>query len=148
MSTQRKLFGLCGAALWLAFAAGMAVRAEEPKKEEEAKVPEVCKTCPKKDTAHCPGPEDCDHVKSAPQPDKAELCAKCGEVKGEDKCCKAAGRETCKKCGKFLNSEACKQNGCASRKGCDAKAGCAGCQKARPGKQAPAEKPAKETPPN
>ena len=127
MRTRRVIFGLCGVMGWLALTAGALAGAEEPKKE-----PEVCKTCPKKGTEQCPGPEDCDHVKNAA---KANLCAKCGEVKGCEKCCKAEGREICKKCGMFLNSTACKTS-------------CACSEKPSSEKNAPAKKPAKAPPPN
>ena len=43
---------------------------------------------------------------------KVELCAKCGEVKGSDKCCKE-GVAKCPKCGLNAGSPGCKAKCCA-----------------------------------
>ena len=37
----------------------------------------------------------------------AQLCAKCGEVKGSDACCKVEGHEKCPKCGLHKGSPGC-----------------------------------------
>ena len=37
------------------------------------------------------------------------LCAKCGEVKGSEKCCQPEGRTVCDACGKFVESPGCCQ---------------------------------------
>lgn len=47
---------------------------------------------------------------------KVELCAKCGEVKGGDKCCKE-GVAKCPKCGLDAGSPGCKAKCCAKAEG-------------------------------
>lgn len=45
--------------------------------------------------------------KSSAGGDVALLCAKCGEVKGSDECCKLEGKEICDKCGLIKGSPGC-----------------------------------------